>query len=261
MPAFSMPVSSVMTAPVVTVPETARLYEVDQVLREHDISCVAVIGSGGRPSGVISRTDLLRIGRAARNPGRGALLSLPDQPARAAMQPDIVAVAPEAPVSGAARTMVAHRIHRVFVTDGEALVGVLSTKEVLLAFEQQRAAVPIGAVMSSPVLAVPLHAEVALATDRLEHAHVSGLCVVDEDSSPVGTFTQTEALACRELDGSTPVEEVMSYAMLCLQVRTPISRAAARAHATRARRVLAVEDKRVKGVLTALDFARFAACA
>jgi hypothetical protein len=48
----------------------------------------------------------------------------------------------------------------------------------------------------------------------------------------------------------------MSYAMLCLDVRTPLYRAAAYAHATRARRVLAVEGRHLKGVLTGIDFAR-----
>ena len=129
----------------------------------------------------------------------------------------------------------------------------------LLAIERKRVATPIHEVMSAPAFVIPLGAKLSLATDRLERAHVSGLCVVDEDEWPVGTFTQREALASRDLDGDTPLEEVMSYAMLCLDVRTPLYRAAAYAHATRARRVLAVEDNRVEGVLTGLDFARVAA--
>ena len=48
----------------------------------------------------------------------------------------------------------------------------------------------------------------------------------------------------------------MSYAMLCLRASTPLYRAAAHAHATRARRVLVSENRRVTGVLTGIDFAR-----
>jgi CBS domain-containing protein len=83
--------------------------------------------------------------------------------------------------------------------------------------------------------------------------------VVDDDEWPVGTFTQAEGLGARGLPGDTPLEEAMSYAMLCLDVRTPLYRAAAHAHATRARRVLAVSEGRVRGILTGLDFARVAA--
>jgi len=262
MPHFSMPVSSVMTAPVVTVAETARLPEANQILRDRNISCLAVTGADGRPRGVLSRTDLLRVGRVeARTRGRGTWLTLPDRPVREAMRSEIIAVDPATPLSGAARTMVARRIHRVFVTNGEALVGVVSTKDVLLVIDMARISTPIREVMSAPAYTIPVTARLSLATDRLERAHVTGLCVVDEDEWPVGTFTQNEALASRELDGNTPLEEVMSYAMLCLHVRTPLYRAAAYAHATRARRVLAVEDNRVQGVLTGLDFARFAASA
>ena len=53
----------------------------------------------------------------------------------------------------------------------------------------------------------------------------------------------------------------MSYAMLCLNVRTPLFRAAAQAYETRARRILVIDDRRVMGVVTGLDFARAASAA
>ena len=257
---FSTQVSTLMTSPVVTLPASARLAAADQLLRERRISSLAVTNAEGHAVGVISRTDLVRVGRVeARSGGRTALLALPDWPVREAMRREVVAVSPDAPISAAARAMSTHRIHRVFVTKGDALVGVLSTKDLLLAIHTERVLLPIRELMSAPAYTVPLTARLSVATDRLERAHVSGLCVIDEDEWPVGTFTQTEALAARELDGETPVESVMSYAMLCLHVKTPLHRAAAYAHATRARRVLAVEDNKVKGVLTGLDFARFVA--
>jgi len=49
MPHFSVPVSTVMTAPVVTVAETARLPEANQILRDRNISCLAVTGGRRRP--------------------------------------------------------------------------------------------------------------------------------------------------------------------------------------------------------------------
>jgi CBS domain-containing protein len=257
---FAMPVERFMTKPVVTVPESARLSEADEILRRAHVSCLAVTGADGRPAGVISRTDLLHHGRvAARVRGRATLLALPDQSVGSIMKRDIVAVAPGDSVHAAAKAMIARRIHRVFVMADGALAGVLSTKDVLVAIAEKRVTTPIAEVMSKPAFTIPVSAPLSLATDRLEKAHVSGLCVIDEDEWPVGTFTQAEALAARELPGETPLEEVMSYAMLCLDVRTPLHRAAAHAHETRARRVLAVESHRVKGVLTGLDFARVAA--
>lgn len=256
---FAMPVSLYMSAPVFTVDEGATLADVQRALTSHDVSSVAVTGEGGRPVGVISRTDLLRVGRVgARALGKKALLTLPDLPVREVMRREIVSVGPSTQVSEAARLMVDRHIHRVFVTEGGALGGVLSTKDVLSAIRDKRVTAPISSVMSSPVFTIRAVEPVSLATDRLEKAHVSGLVVVDEEEWPVGTFTQLEGLAARFLSGETPVEEAMSYAMLCLDVRTPLHRAAAQAHATRARRVLAVEDRKVKGILTGIDFARAA---
>jgi CBS domain-containing protein len=260
MPHFAMPVSLFMSAPVVTIREDETLEAAQHLLHERAISCLAVVGADDRCSGVLSRTDLLRVGRIeAKGRGRPGLLALPDLRVRDAMHPDVVvSVSPSTSVAAAAREMVSRRFHRVFVAEGPRLAGVFSTKDVLRAIVDKRIETPIAEVMSSPAFTIRTSEPLSMAADRLERARISGLCVVDEEGWPVGTFTQTEALAARDLPGQTPMEEVMSYAMLCLDVRTPLFRAAAQAHATHARRVLAVEERRVKGVLTGLDFARAA---
>lgn len=267
---FVMPVSSLMNAPVATIPAGAPLTEAHRLLQARGISCLAVT-EGEAAVGVLSRTDLIRVGRFASRAEGGedppgaktiapALLSFPEGRTVAdAMRREIVAVDPAASVASAAKTMVDRHIHRVFVMEGGALVGVLSTKEVLLAIRERRLTMPVAEAMASPAFTISLSATLSTATDRLDKAHLSGLCVVDESDWPVGTFTQSEAVAARDLPADTPIEEVMSYAMLCVDVRTPLYRAAGYAHATRARRVLAVEGRQVKGVLTGLDFARVAA--
>jgi CBS domain-containing protein len=257
---FVMPVSEYMSAPVISLPVSASLFEVRRTLDEQEISCLPLRDAQQRPVGVISRTDLLRVGRFQAGAARGAaLLTLPDKRAEEVMHVDLIAVGPEATIADAARRMVKQRIHRVFVVDDAGrLVGVLSTKDLLSAIRDKRVTTPIAEVMAAPAFIIQASAPVSLATDRLAKAHISGLVVVDEDEWPIGTFTQSESLRARDLPGETFVEEVMSHAMLCLDVRTPLHRAAAQAHATRARRVLAVEDRKVKGVLTGLDFARAA---
>ncbi|HSN98049.1 MAG TPA: CBS domain-containing protein [Candidatus Nanopelagicales bacterium] len=256
---FAMPVSLYMSAPVLTVPESTPVFEVHRMLTERRISCVPVIDGGGVPVGVISRTDLLRAGRMeTKARGHAPLLTLPDQTARELMHVGVFTVTPDTQVGQAANVLVKRRIHRAFVEDSGRLVGVLSTKELLLAIRDKRVGDPISEHMSPSVFTISVTAPLSLATDRLAKAHVSGLVVVDEDEWPVGTFSQTEALLARDVHTDTAVEEVMSYAMLCLDVRTPLFRAAAQAHATFARRVLAIEDRRVRGVLSGLDFARVA---
>jgi hypothetical protein len=48
----------------------------------------------------------------------------------------------------------------------------------------------------------------------------------------------------------------MTQALLCLPARTPLFRAAGFALATRARRICATSERRVRGVVTGIDFAR-----
>ena len=128
----------------------------------------------------------------------------------------------------------------------------------LAAIRDKRLTLPISEIMVHPVFTIENTASVPTAIDRLGDAHVSGLVVVDEDESPIGVFTQVEALEARELPPETRIEDVMNYAMLCLDKRTPLFRAAGQAFATRARRVLAVHDRKVCGILTGIDFARAA---
>lgn len=254
---FSTPVSRYMTCGVLSARDETSLLQVHRMLGEHAISCVPILDERARALGVLSRTDLLRIGRfETKMNSRGMLLTLPDVAAREVVRPGIIAVGRTTFVVQAASVMLKHRIHRVFVREGEALTGVFSTKDLLLALVEARVTTPISDFMSVPAYTVPLEAPLALAADRLSLAQVSGLVVVDPDGWPVGMFTQTEALLARGVLSDSPVEDVMSPAMVCLDVRTPIHRAAAAAHAAQARRVLVVEGRRLRGVLTGLDFAR-----
>lgn len=253
---YAMPVSLYMSSPVYTVSPDAELAEAQDELRTHGISSLAVT-EGDRMVGVVSRTDLLRVGRMqAGATGKAALLTLPSRKVREVMRAEVIAVSSEDAVSEAAKRMVKDRIHRVFVIDGEKLVGLLSTKDVMTAIKDKRDTHLLSEYMSAPVFSVRATEPVSLATDRLAKAHVTGLVVVDEDEWPVGVFTQLEALTSKDAPAETPVEDVMNPAMLCLRVDTPLHRAAAQASALRVRRVLCVEDRRIRGILTGIDFAR-----
>jgi predicted transcriptional regulator len=247
-----------MSAPAHTVREDADLREVQRRMAELSVASLPVMDGDAQPVGVISRSDLIRVGqRQAGGQGKAALLTLPDMPVTRRMSKEIVTVGVDAPVAAAARLMVEGRLHRIFVVDAGKLVGVLSTRDVMLAIRDKRVRTPISSAMSSPVFTIRHNEPISLATERLGKARVSGLVVL-EDEWPVGLFTQREALEARDDPRETPVEEVMSAAMLALDLNTPIFRAAEQAAAVRVRRVIAVKGSRMEGILTGLDFARCA---
>jgi hypothetical protein len=69
-------------------------------------------------------------------------------------------------------------------------------------------------------------------------------------------FTQMNALACRDLPRSMPVETAYDAAVICLPVEVKLHRAAAHAAELDVRRVVACRGGEAVGVVGGLDFAR-----
>jgi CBS domain-containing protein len=255
------PVSGFMSSPVHFVDASALLADAHDLMSKHAMSCVAVIGRDRQPAGVVTRSDLLKVAHVRRwVVGSRTLLDLPAMCVGDVMTTTLVSVASDTPASAAAREMVDRHIHRVFVRDGDQLVGVFSTTDAMRVSLAARVADPLSSWTSSPILSVETTDELGRVIERLSYAGVGGL-VVMEGGRAVGLFTQVEALEARELPLWTPVEEAMTQSMVCLPLDTALFRAAGFAVATRARRVLGVEHHEVRGIMSGLDFARAIAAA
>ncbi len=255
---FATSVELYMSTPLVCAHRGDRLPQIQEKLLNHQISSLPVVDDMGAAIGVISRTDLIRIGRAdaGRRP-KSALLSLPDKRVEDVMTEDVCTVPSNASVRDAATRMVERRYHRVYVVDGKRLIGVLSTKDIMLVISRERSKHTLSSLMSKPVFTVRADEPVAFAAERLDGARVSGVVVV-EDGWPVGVFTQVESLLSAALPRDTLVEAVMNPAMLCMPSTTLVHRAAAQAAATRVRRVIVTDKREMVGILGGLDFARAA---
>jgi CBS domain-containing protein len=256
---FAMPVSLYMSSPVHFVRPHDTLVHAQRKLREYSVSCLAVVDDDEELVGVVSMTDLLHIGRMQAGVREGAaLLVLPSRPVEKVMTQDVITVSPDDPLARAARLMLDRRIHRVFVEESGEARGVVSTRDIMRAIREKRVNKPLSAFMSSPVFTVRSIEPISLATDRLKKAKVTGLVVV-EDDWPVGVFTQNEALEARHMHHTTPVEQAMSHALLCLESDIPLHRAAAQAAEMEVRRIVAVKGRTMEGILTGIDLARAAA--
>jgi len=253
---FDAPVQLYMSSPVHAVATDMPLAEVRRKLEEWKVSAAAV-ADGNALVGVISRTDLLRIGRSeAKEDGRGIMLHLPeDHPVGEAMTKDVLRVSSTDTIRHAAELMVEASVHRVFVEGASGLIGVLSTRDIMDAIANERPAAALGDFMSSPITAIRAEEPVATAVERLRDAGISGLVVLD-GGWPVGVFTQEEALIGRNLPDSVAVEWAMNPAMLTLPHDAPLHRAAATASSMDVRRVVVTRGHLVEGVVTGLDFCR-----
>ncbi len=251
-------VSEHMTASVVTVLETTSLEGVLKTLREKDISCVLVTTVEGAPAGVVSLTDLARVSKLEGGHPQGPLKILPpDRCAKDIMKTKLVTVDVDADVSVAARTMLEHRVHRVFVTRGARVVGVFSTRDALRVVLFRRIDTPLREVMTTPVETIGIGDAIDDALAKLDEANVRGLVVVD-GKAPVGLFSQLEAIRARALPAPLrqhPVEEIMSYETMSLDGDTPLYRAAGHAISTKMRRIFVVDGRALVGIVTGYDLA------
>ena len=253
---FNVPVESFASSPVYTIAADESLQSADRRMRTLSVSSLAVIDREGALVGVITRSDLVRIGRyRARARRGGPLLDFPDAPIADAMTRDVVTLSTRGTVAQACELMVRRHIHRVFTTDDGALAGVFSTRDAMRAVCDQRLEDPIAAFMSSPLFTVDVGDSTALATEYLDRARITGVVVVESDW-PVGVFTMSEAVFARALPENTAVEEVMDAAVVCLPRDTPMFRAAHQALRMGVRRIVVSHQRDMVGILSGMDFAR-----
>ena len=259
MSARELPVNVYMSMPTYTVRAGDSLESAHELMLEHKVSCLAVVEGQRQLVGVISRTDLLRIGTTKERSRWSRALVLPDSEVRAVMSTDVISVAIDATVQEAAAVMVERDVHRVFITARGDVTGVFSTLDVMRALADLDPALggdrPLSSYMSSPVKTIDSHEGLGDATRTLEDSGVHGLIVV-ERGQPVGVFAVADALEARRWAPEHPLDELMNLRILSLLPDTPIRRAAEQAAATRVRRVLVTDAGQLVGILTGIDFAR-----
>jgi CBS domain-containing protein len=242
------PVRDFMSKGLVVARMEMPLPEVRRQLEEHDISAVPVLDGAGKLRGIVSMTDLLHGPR-----GEGEPDAMPV--ASDVMEPQVVTIDEGERMRDAAKCMFEKQIHRLVVLREGAPAGVLSTRDAARAVLAARDETPLRDRMTSPVLQIDLGQSIHAAIDFLAAAGVRGLVVMD-GPHPVGVFTQLEAVKARGLSADLqrmPVEEVMSYETICLDVSTPLYRVAGHMVQMRVRRVLAVEHHELRGILSGFD--------
>jgi CBS domain-containing protein len=131
-PEDSMRVSELMQKAVKTVSLDAPVNDAVVTLADSHISALPVVDGMGRMVGVISSTDILTSEAEAEDAAARDTL-LEDTTVRDIMTRHPLTVPPDADVREAAQQMLYADIHRLFVVDGEHVVGVISTTDLMRA--------------------------------------------------------------------------------------------------------------------------------
>ena len=114
-----VPVSELMTRSPITAAPSAPIDAIAELMTKHHISCVPIVDDARRPTGIVTKLDLIE----CRDAGRTT--------AREIMMPHAMTLPAEATLATAASLMSHEGFHHVLVVDPERrLVGVLSTFDV-----------------------------------------------------------------------------------------------------------------------------------
>src|SRR5688500_15710005 len=127
-----MRVHELMQRNVRTVQLDESVNEAVVTLTDSHVSALPVVDGSGHMVGVISSTDILTSEAEGRDAvSREALFE--QMMVRDIMTPRPLTVSPDADVREAAQQMLYADIHRLFVTSGNQLVGVISTTDIVRA--------------------------------------------------------------------------------------------------------------------------------
>lgn len=134
-----MKVRELMQTKVKTVQQDDSINDAVVMLTDAHVSALPVVDGMGHMIGVVSSTDILTSEAESRDAvEREALFE--QMMVRDIMTPRPLTVSPEADVREAAQQMLYAEIHRLFVTNGNKLVGVISTTDIVRAVATGRLA-------------------------------------------------------------------------------------------------------------------------
>lgn len=261
-PGRDAPVNYYMTEPVLAVAIDEQLTGAQDIMARHRVGGLAVVDEAGVLRGALSRTDLLRVREEGEVSGRAReLLSLPTAAVDSVMTRGVHTTRADRGVASAAGVMLRKGVHRLFVVDDrQRPVGVVTTTDIMLAVRDFRLDAPIRLYASTPIFTATVTDSLRRVTQLLELADLSGV-IIRDGVWPVGYFSREDALAAAHEPDDRAVEQVMSCHITCVPDTMPLYRVAAQAAALRVRRVLAMREGQIAGVVTGMDFARALAAA
>lgn len=127
-----------MTSTVVTLGRNDALRSADDIMRLGRIRHLPIVDEDGNLAGIVSQRDLFHSGliRALGYGTHAHTRALDSLDVKEAMHSEVVTLAPDAPLSEAARIMLERKIGCVVVVDGAQIVGILTESDfVRLALE------------------------------------------------------------------------------------------------------------------------------
>ncbi len=112
-------VSDIMSTSVRTIHRDITICDLEEIFIAHRISGGPVIDNSGDLIGFVSKSDVTRFDSTGEDPNYTQVIEI--------ASPLVIIVPPETTIEEAAQTMLEKHVHHLLVTEGEELVGILSS--------------------------------------------------------------------------------------------------------------------------------------
>lgn len=182
----SLRVREVMSKPVLTASANLTVSQVYQLFRSHNIRHLVLLGERMEMDGVFTQTDLVR--------ALGGMVFSGTRDVTALMSSRVRCVNPAETARQALALMASHAISGMIVVDNERPVGVFTERDAvrLVAAGVDLTNLPVGTVMTAPVVTIPEGTTPGRAIELMRGHEVRRLLVVNEEDRLVGILTQTD---------------------------------------------------------------------
>ncbi|WP_405309667.1 CBS domain-containing protein [Methanobrevibacter sp.] len=195
MPASRLHISSVMVKDVITVPQTMQLDEVARIMLDKGIGSVPVMDED-KMVGIVSKADFVTLAVG---------IAFDKITVKEIMSKELTVVSPTERIVHARRQMLETNVGRLPVVDDDALVGMITSKDLMRAFIDFRKKVPekyqksqikellVEDIMSINPTFVSKDMSITEVSNIIMKTGFNGLPVVENDEV-VGIITQTDIL-------------------------------------------------------------------
>ena len=135
----------VMNREIITIGDETSVWDIAKIFSERAIHGAPVVDRGGSLVGVVSQTDIVGHLRKIANDAdeRHSFYSDADDgpkntagkpvTARELMSPNVITASEDCPIDELSRILLLHHIHRIIITKGRRIQGIVTTTDVLRA--------------------------------------------------------------------------------------------------------------------------------
>jgi CBS domain-containing protein len=161
--AYDIPVSDVMSFPVVTATKDMSVYDIANIMKEKNIGAVVIV-EGNEPVGIVTERDIVKR-VVSKN------LKPKDVLAEEVMSKKIVTISQNASITEAAKIMATHGVKRLPVVENGELVGIVTQSDII------KVSPDLLEIVAEYAALKPEEREViSLDTDEFSEEYINGLC-------------------------------------------------------------------------------------